>query len=48
LEERYGDLISAAYSQKEQIAIMTEVKYRDGRVGSIETNLKVRDSGLPG
>ena len=46
LEERYGDLISAAYSKQPQISIMTEVKYRDGRVGSIETNLKIRDTEL--
>ena len=42
LEERYGDLLSAAYGNKQEIAIEADVKYRDGRVGKTKTNLKIR------
>jgi long-chain acyl-CoA synthetase len=48
LEERYGDLLSAAYDGKQEIAIEADVKYRDGRVGKTKTNLKIRTTASGG
>ncbi|MBU2549330.1 MAG: AMP-binding protein [Proteobacteria bacterium] len=45
LEQRYAELIGAAYAGRDGIAIEAEVKYRDGRSGTIKTNLKIR--GVP-
>jgi long-chain acyl-CoA synthetase len=41
LQVRYKDLIDAVYEDKKEIPIVTEVKYRDGRKGNVETNLKI-------
>ena len=41
LQVRYKDLIDAVYENKKEIPIVTEVKYRDGRKGNVETNLKI-------
>jgi len=51
LQVRYKDLIDAVYENKKEIPIVTEVKYRDGRKGNVETNLKIHsvfDDGIPG
>jgi long-chain acyl-CoA synthetase len=42
LQERYQDLIEAIYGNKREMPVVTEVKYRDGRKGTVETNLKIR------
>jgi len=42
LQDRYQDLIEAIYGNKEEMPVVTEVKYRDGRKGTVETNLKIR------
>lgn len=42
LQERYQDLIEAIYGNKMEIPVVTEVKYRDGRKATIETNIKIR------
>jgi long-chain acyl-CoA synthetase len=42
LEERYGELIQAAFTGKEKITTEAEVKYRDGREGKVKTDLKIR------
>ncbi len=42
LQERYRDLIDAIYGDKEEMLMVTEVKYRDGRKGTMETNLRIR------
>jgi long-chain acyl-CoA synthetase len=41
VEERYGDLIEALYSDKEKIDVEAEVTYRDGRKGIISTSIHV-------
>ena len=51
LQVRYKDLIDAVYENKKEIPIVTEVKYRDGRKGNVETNLKIHsvdEDGAPG
>jgi long-chain acyl-CoA synthetase len=42
LAERYNDLIDAIYGDKKEMPVVTEVKYRDGRKGTMQTNLKIR------
>jgi long-chain acyl-CoA synthetase len=42
LEERYRDLINAIYSDRTEVAIEARVRYRDGRVGTIKTILRVK------
>lgn len=39
---RYKELIDGIYGKKMEMPIITEVKYRDGRKGTVETNLKIR------
>ncbi len=41
VEERYGDLISALYSDLQELTIEAPVTYRDGRTGVITTAIKV-------
>ncbi|MFH0914232.1 MAG: AMP-binding protein [Chloroflexota bacterium] len=42
IEEHYQDIIDAVYQDKDEIPVVADVKYRDGRMGKIETCLKVR------
>ena len=42
LQDRYQDLIEAVYGNKREMPVVTEVKYRDGRKGTVETNIKIR------
>lgn len=42
LQERYRDLLDAVYDNKTEVPVVTEVKYRDGRKGIVETSLKIR------
>lgn len=42
MEDKYGDLIKAIYSDKGEVPIETGVKYRDGRTGVVKTTLKIR------
>ena len=41
LFERYQDIIDAMYGGEEEIQVRAEVKYRDGREGVVETNVRV-------
>jgi long-chain acyl-CoA synthetase len=42
LEERYHELIGAIYTDKTEIPVETQVKYRDGRMGIIKTNISIK------
>jgi long-chain acyl-CoA synthetase len=42
LQNRYRELIEAIYGDKKEVPVVTEVKYRDGRTGIVETSLKIR------
>lgn len=42
LEKRYGGLLDAVYTGKNEVAIEAEVVYRDGRTGKVTTNLKIK------
>jgi len=42
LEERYRELIKAIYSNKTEVPIEAQVRYRDGRTGTIKTTLSIQ------
>jgi len=39
--EQYKDLIDAMYTDKKELAVTGQVKYRDGHVGTIETSVRI-------
>ncbi|NWF68077.1 MAG: AMP-binding protein [Chloroflexi bacterium] len=41
LEQKYGDMLTAMYQNLAEVIVKAEVKYRDGRTGTIETAVKV-------
>ena len=43
LQEKYSDLLQAIYSGRRQAQVRAEVKYRDGRSATIETELRIAD-----
>ena len=43
LQEKYQDLLAAIYSGRRQVHVSAEVRYRDGRTGTVETELRVAD-----
>ena len=42
IRQRYADMIEAIYADKQEVPVVAEVKYRDGRTGTVSTNVKVR------
>jgi long-chain acyl-CoA synthetase len=42
LEERYRDLIDAIYGDQTEVPIEAQVRYRDGRMGTIKTTISIR------
>jgi len=44
LEERYGELVGALYSELAEFTVESEVIYHDGRRGKIKANLQIRDT----
>lgn len=44
LEQRYGDMISAIYENRPSVTVVAEVKYRDGRSGRVETEVRVAEA----
>jgi long-chain acyl-CoA synthetase len=42
LSERYRTLIRAVYDDKAEVPMETEVKYQDGRTGTVKTMLRIR------
>lgn len=43
LQKKYADLLEAIYGDQREVRVIAEVKYRDGREGTIETQLHVSD-----
>ncbi|MCU0481216.1 MAG: AMP-binding protein [Anaerolineae bacterium] len=43
LEQRYGIMLDAMYTGKNEVTVSAEVKYRDGRTGVVETSVRVMD-----
>ncbi len=41
LQNKYGDILEAMYGDKADVNVRAEVKYRDGRIGVVETALRV-------
>jgi long-chain acyl-CoA synthetase len=42
LEERYSELINAIYSDKTEVPVEAQVRYRDGRMGVIKTTINIK------
>ena len=42
LDQKYAQLIGAIYEDKEEVPVEATVKYRDGRVATVSTNLNIR------
>jgi long-chain acyl-CoA synthetase len=45
VEERYRELINAIYSEKTEALIESQIKYRDGRTGTIKTTISIISTG---
>jgi len=43
LHEKYYELLEAIYGGRRQVHVSAEVRYRDGRTGTVETELRVAD-----
>lgn len=41
LEQKYGMMLDAMYGDLDQVKVSAEVKYRDGRTGTVETAVRV-------
>ena len=44
--EKYSDLVTALYSDKDSIETKTEVTYEDGRKGYLQASIKLVDATL--
>jgi long-chain acyl-CoA synthetase len=42
MQERYRKLINAIYSNKTEVPVEAQVRYRDGRIGTIKTTLSIQ------
>jgi long-chain acyl-CoA synthetase len=42
VEERYRELVNAIYGAKTQVPIEAQVRYRDGRIGTIKTTISIK------
>jgi long-chain acyl-CoA synthetase len=42
LEEHYRELIDAIYSNKTEVPVETQVRYRDGRMGVVKTTISIK------
>ena len=42
VEDRYRELIDALYSDKQQETIEAPITYRDGRTGTIKTDVTIK------
>jgi long-chain acyl-CoA synthetase len=42
VEERYRELVNAIYSDKTEVPIEAQVRYRDGRMGTIKTTISIK------
>ena len=45
MEERYRELINAIYGDRTEVPIEAQVRYRDGRVGTIKTTISIKSVG---
>ena len=43
VQQEYRNLIDAMYSDKSELAVKGQVRYRDGHIGTIETKVKILD-----
>jgi long-chain acyl-CoA synthetase len=41
IEDKYADMIAALYGDRDELTVEANVTYRDGRTGTIKTDIKV-------
>ena len=44
IAERYANLVEALYSHQDRVKVESEVRYEDGRVGTLSAELSLRDA----
>ena len=44
IAERYSNLVDALYSNKQSVAVQSEVRYEDGRTGTVSAELSLCDA----
>jgi long-chain acyl-CoA synthetase len=44
ITERFGTLVQALYDGRDQARVDAEVRYEDGRIGSVSADIKIRDA----
>jgi long-chain acyl-CoA synthetase len=42
LEERYRELVNAIYGDETEVPVEAQIRYRDGRMGAIETMIRIQ------
>jgi long-chain acyl-CoA synthetase len=42
VQERYRELVSAIYGDKTEVPVEAQVRYRDGRIGTIKTTINIK------
>ena len=47
IAEKYAPLVNALYSDEDAVHVETQVKYEDGRSGTVSADLKIRRVGTP-
>ena len=47
IDQRYQELIDALYSNRDRVAVETEVTFEDGRTGMIQAEMAIRDMVPP-
>lgn len=45
IKKHYGELIKGVYEDRDKISVEAQIKYRDGRMGVVKTNVKVMKTG---
>jgi len=41
IEDKYAEMIAALYGDRDELTVEANVTYRDGRTGTIKTDIKV-------
>jgi long-chain acyl-CoA synthetase len=44
IAQKYATLVDALYGGKQSVHVEAQVKYEDGRTGTISADLKIRDA----
>jgi hypothetical protein len=45
MEERYSEPIKAIYPVRDELPVVAQVKFKDGRMETIKTTIKIKEIG---